>query len=371
MDPRYQQLAAGLTGFSTNLGKEDKVLIVAHEVPDAMIVALIRAVRNCGAIPFVQTSHARINRELVRACEPEQLATNARIELERIQAMDAFIALSGGNNAFELADVPSAKLQQTIKAMKPVLDWRVKNTKWVILRWPTPSMAQQALQSTEAFEDFYFRVCTVDYARMVPGMQALKALMETTDQVHITGPETDLWFSLKGMPAIPCGGTHNIPDGEVFSAPVKDSVEGEIRYNAPSIYQGRAFDQVRFVFKRGKIIAAEAQGETDKLQSLLDSDEGARYIGEFALGFNPHINEPMRDILFDEKIAGSFHLTPGEAYEEADNGNRSQVHWDLVCIQRAEYGGGAIYFDGELIRKDGLFVPEALQKLNPEALLRA
>lgn len=368
MDPRYIKLARVLTRFSTRLKQGEKVLIHVSDVPDEMVVALIRETRACGAIPFVNLQHARISREMLLHCEQEQLECSADIELQRMKAMDAYIALRGGDNPFELSDIPAEKMKQATKEMKPVLDWRVGKTKWVVLRWPTPSMAQQAMQSTETFEDFYFRVCTLDYLRMSKGMEALKQLMDKTDKVHIIGPGTNLHFSIKGIDAIPCGGTHNIPDGEVFSCPVKESVEGEITYNAPSVYQGVSFDKVRFVFKKGKIVEAESNN-TKKLNEILDADAGARYIGEFALGFNPHITEPMRDILFDEKIAGSFHFTPGQAYEEADNGNRSQIHWDLVNIQRPEYGGGEIIFDGKLIRKDGLFVFPSLQALNPDDLL--
>jgi aminopeptidase len=204
---------------------------------------------------------------------------------------------------------------------------------------------------------------------MAPGMRALADLMRRTDRVRIKGPGTDLEFSIKGIGAAECGGKRNIPDGEVFSCPVKDSVEGTLQYNAPSVYLGSSFDQVRLVFRGGRVVEATSTN-TKRMNEILDSDAGARYIGEFALGFNPHIREPMRDILFDEKIAGSFHFTPGQAYAECGNGNKSQVHWDLVCIQRPEYGGGEIWFDGTLIRRDGRFLPRALQKLNPEFLLR-
>jgi aminopeptidase len=223
--------------------------------------------------------------------------------------------------------------------------------------------------STEAFEDFFFKVCTLDYGRMAPGMKALEELMRRTDRVHVKGPGTDLRFSIKGIGAMACGGRHNIPDGEVFSCPVRDSVEGYVQFNAPTVYLGTSFDGIRLGFNHGKIVEATSSN-TRRLREILDSDDGARCIGEFALGFNPHIREPMRDILFDEKIAGSFHFTPGQAYEDCGNGNKSQVHWDMVCIQRPEYGGGEIWFDGELIRKDGLFVPAALRKLNPDYLLQ-
>ena len=368
MDPNYQKLASLLTGFSTDLQKGERVLIDAYDIPHAMTVALVRAARERGALPYVQIQNARIGRELVDGIEPGQYEAQAEWELARMEAMDAYIAVRGSDNIFEMSGVAPDNLSQAMRAMKPVLDHRVNKTKWVILRWPTPAMAQQALMSTESFEEFFFRVCTQDYSRMSEGMHALEKRMQAADQVVLSGPDCDLRFSIKGIGAVACGGRHNIPDGEVFSCPVRDSVEGEIRFNAPTVYQGASFDQVHLKFEKGKIVHAEGTNQ-EHLNAILDADAGARYIGEFAIAFNPHILEPMRDILFDEKIAGSFHFTPGQAYEEADNGNRSQVHWDMVHIQRPEYGGGDIRFDGELIRKDGLFVPEDLQKLNPEYLL--
>ena len=368
MQPNYLKLAKVLTGFSTNLQKGERVLIDAFDIPQAMVIALVRAARDLGAIPYVNIQNACISRELVNGLDAEQFETQATWELARMQKMDAYIAVRGSNNIFEMSDVDPAKVSHVMKAMKEVLDYRVNKTKWVILRWPTPAMAQQAMLSTESFEDFFFRVCTQDYSRMVDGMKTLEDLMSNTDQVHLKGPETDLRFSIKGIGAVACGGRHNIPDGEVFSCPVKDSVEGEITYNAPTIYQGVSFDRIHLKFEKGRIVHADGSN-AKRLNEILDSDDGARYIGEFAIGFNPHILEPMRDILFDEKIAGSFHFTPGQAYEEADNGNRSQVHWDMVQIQRPEYGGGEIWFDGELIRKDGLFVKDELKKLNPDYLL--
>ena len=180
--------------------------------------------------------------------------------------------------------------------------------------------------------------------------------MEKTDQVHLKGPGTDLKFSIKGIPAVKCDGHRNIPDGEVYSAPVRDSMNGVIQYNADSMMAGSLFKNIRFEIKNGKIVDATCDGDVKKLNEQLDIDEGARYFGEFALGVNPHVIKPMLDTLFDEKIRGSFHLTPGNAYDTAPNGNKSALHWDIVCIQTPECGGGEIHFDGKLIRKDGLFV---------------
>ena len=362
-DERFDKLAKLLVEYSIRLKRNETVLIEAFDIPDEMTAALIRAARDAGGVPFAQVYHARVNRALALEASDRQLNIMASHELARMKKMNAYIAMRGSHNITELADVPAEKMQLIGKKMRPVQDQRVKRTKWVVLRWPTPSMAQLAGMSTEAFEDFFFDVCTLDYRKLQPGMKALKGLMEKTDRVQIKGPGTDLNFSIKGIPAIICGGDRNIPDGEVFTAPVKDSVEGQLTFNAPSIYQGTAFDGIQLSFKRGKIVEASSN-ETEKLNKILDSDTGARYIGEFSLGFNPRVFQPMRDILFDEKIAGSFHFTPGQAYEEADNGNRSQVHWDMVNIQRPDYGGGEIYFDGKLIRKNGEFLPKQLRSLN-------
>ena len=368
MDERYQKLAEGLVGFSVALRKGEHVLIDAGGIPDDMVIALVRAARARGGIPHVTFRRARVSRELVLHGTDDQFAAENAWELFRMKKMQAYIALRGSENVFETSDIPSERMGAYMKKMKPTLDHRVKKTRWCVLRWPNPAMAQQAHQSTEAFEDFYFKVCTLDYARMKPGMAALKRLMEKTKKVHIRGPETDLRFSIEGMSAVPCGGNYNIPDGEVFTAPVRDSVEGTLHYNAPTVYQGISFENVRLTFRKGKIVEATSS-DSKRLNEILDSDPGARYIGEFAIGFNPHIREPMGDILFDEKIDGSFHFTPGQAYDEADNGNRSQVHWDLVSIQRKEYGGGEIRFDDKTIRRDGVFLPAALKKLNREYLL--
>ncbi len=368
-DPRFARLAEVLTGFSTELKKGERVLIDAFDVPDAFTIELVRAAQARGALPYVNVQRARITRELLKGASVEQYATTSEVEFARMKHMQAYIAVRGSDNIFETSDVPSERVQAVAKVMKPVLDYRVNKTKWVVLRWPSSAMAQQAGMSTQAFEDFYFRVCTFDYSRYGPGMKALADLMNKTDRVHLKGPGTDLKFSIKGIGAVPCGGLRNIPDGEVFSCPVKDSVEGVIQYNAPTVYLGTSFDNIRLVFKKGKIVEATSNN-TKRLNEILDTDAGSRYIGEFAIGFNPHIKEPMRDILFDEKIAGSFHFTPGQAYEEGGNGNKSAVHWDMVNIQRPEYGGGEIWFDGKLIRKDGLFTLPALKKLNPDQLLK-
>ena len=365
-DPRIDKLARQLVRYSTNLKRGEKVLFDLADVPDALGLALIREARARKAEPHLRLGSNRLQREMLLGATDEQYKRIAKLQMAEVREMDAYIAVRGSHNITELSDIPAGRMAMAQSHMRRVIDHRVKKTKWCVLRWPHPAMAQQAGMSTEAFEDFYFRVCLLDYEALLPGMRALQRLMDRTDEVHLTGPGTDLKFSIKGIPKLVSAGNYNIPDGEVFTSPVRDSVEGHVTYNAPTIYQGIAFDGIRLEFSKGKVVKAEAEGgQTRALNKILDTDPGARYIGEFALGVNPEVKEPMRDILFDEKIGGSFHFTPGQAYEDADNGNRSQIHWDMVSIQRRDWGGGEMFFDGKLVRKDGKFLAKSLQKLNP------
>ncbi len=366
-DPRFTKLARLLVNYSLELEKGEKVLLDMIDVPDEFTVELIRAARAAGAVPLVETRHTRVAREVLLGTDPEHAETVRDLEMFRMKRMQAYVAIRGSNNANENSDVPSERMALYTKTLRPVLNYRVNKTRWVVLRWPSPSMAQAANMSTEAFEDFYFNVCTMDYRKMAKAMLPLEKRMKTADKVHIKGPGTDLNFSIKNIGAKSCNGKLNIPDGEVFSCPVKDSVNGTIQFNTPTLYSGTRFENVRLEFEKGKVVNARSNNNK-RLNEILDTDAGARYVGEFALGFNPYIENPMCDILFDEKIAGSLHFTPGQAYEIADNGNRSAVHWDMVLIQRPEWGGGEIWFDDELIRKNGMFLPKDLKALNPESL---
>lgn len=368
-DPRYTKLAETLIHYSCELKAGEKVLIEAIDVPHAITNELVRVAHAAGAVPSVLLKSNEVLRSLLLGATEPQLDVMARGEETVMDLMDAYIGLRGSSNISELSDVPAEqmKLYERLIWKRVHTDIRVAKTRWVVLRWPSPSMAQLAEQSTESFADFYFDVCTMDYAKMSEALQPLQHLMERTDRVRLVAPETDLEFSIDGIPAMPCDGKRNIPDGEVYTAPVRDSLNGTIRYNTPTVYQGVSHQNIFFRFENGKIVEARSNN-TEHLNRVLDSDEGARYVGEFAIGFNPYILEPMKDILFDEKIAGSLHLTPGNAYDVAFNGNRSQIHWDLVLIQRPEYGGGEIWFDDVLIRKDGIFVPQELEGLNPENL---
>jgi aminopeptidase len=371
LDPRITKLANVLAGHACQLGPDDKVLIHAFDMPEEAVAEMVRVSRAKGAQVAVRIESNLVKRELMLAMTEPNAATLAAIEKYEMEHMTAYISMRGSHNYAEMGDVPAdiQAMWQRVYSIPVVFETRVPKTKWVALRWPTSSMAQQANMSTPAFEKFYFDVCTLDYGKMAKACEPLQELMSRTDMVHITSPGTDFTFSIKDIGAVACSGERNIPDGECFSAPVRESVNGTVQFNTRSLYQGVEFKDIRYVIRNGRIEEATAGSNTQKINEILDTDAGARYFGEWSLGFNPYVLHPMKDTLFDEKIAGSFHFTPGNAYDPpGGNGNKSAIHWDTVLIQRPDYGGGEIYFDGKLIRKDGIFVLPELQALNPDQL---
>lgn len=370
MDSRIETLAKNLVHYSMKVKKGDKVYIQYLGISTVDLVrALVKEIYAVGGLPFPHYSDQQVEREIMLNCTKEQLQLMAEVDGKEMDQMDCYIGVRGSDNVAELSDVPNEKRKMyDLYYVTPVHhDIRVKKTRWVVMRYPNHSMAQLADSSLEAFEDYYFNVCNLDYSKMDKAMDAMAALLNKTDKVRIVGKGTDLKFSIKDIPSVKCAGECNIPDGEIYTAPVKDSVEGTITYNTPSLYQGFTFENVSLTFEKGKIVKATSN-DTERINKIFDTDEGARYIGEFAIGVNPYITKAMKDILFDEKIGGSIHFTPGNCYDTAPNGNVSAIHWDLVLIQTPEYGGGEIYFDDVLIRKDGVFVLNELQCLNPENL---
>jgi len=368
-DPRLAKLADILVNFSCRVQPGDKVLISNSNPEPSFINELVNAVYDAGGIPFVNLTYREIERSLLLRCTEEQMKLRAAHELAQMKDMDCYIGFTSLRNLSSQNDVPQEKLDIYNRTVFDTvhIKRRVTDTRWVVLRYPSAAMAQLADMSEEAFENFYFDVCTMNYEAMSKAMDPLAELMQKTDRVRITAPGTDLSFSIKGLPSVKCDGVRNIPDGEVYTAPVRESVQGVISYNTPSLHDGFVFEHIVLEFKDGRIIRAEAN-DSGRINQLLDTDEGSRYVGEFALGVNPYILNPMKETLFDEKIAGSLHFTPGNSYAICDNGNHSAVHWDLVLIQRPEWGGGEIWFDDRLVRKDGLFVIPELAGLNPDRL---
>jgi len=364
-DKRNEILASQLLNYSTEI-KKGEVLYLEIKGKDTLELGkeIIRQTAAIGATPFWYYNDESLLRQWLNNIDDDQLKKQAELHMELMTRSDVYIGLRGSDNPFDLADIERDKIDRYNSIFyKPVhLEQRVNHTRWVVLRYPNNAMAQLAEVSQEKFENFYYDVCCADYAKMSKAQDKLFDLMNSTDKVHIKGPGTELTFSLKDIPVIKCDGKRNIPDGEVYTAPVRDSINGTITYNTQSLYQGVVYSNISFTFENGKIIKAAAGDNTEKLNKILDTDEGARYVGEFAIGVNPFILHAMKDTLFDEKIAGSFHLTPGQCYKEARNGNDSTIHWDLVLIQRADYGGGEIWFDDKLIRKDGIFTDAAMEK---------
>lgn len=367
-DKRNALLAKTLIDYSTEL-KAGETVYVEIKGREALELGkeIIKRATEIGANPFWFYNDESLLRQWMKTATDEQFKLQAEYHLAMMQKADAYIGVRGSDNPFDLADISEERRKKYQSLFyKPVhLEQRVKRTKWVVMRYPNNAMAQLAEKSQEEFEDFYFDVCCADYAKMSKAMDPLKKLMEATDKVRIVqagDPGTDLTFSIKDIPIVKCDGQRNIPDGECYTAPVRDSVNGVITYNCPSLYNGKVFNKISLTFENGKIVKATADSHEDELQKIFDTDEGARYVGEFAIGFNPFVLHPMKDTLFDEKIKGSIHFTPGQCYDEAPNGNQSSIHWDLVLIQRPEYGGGEVYFDDKLIRKDGVFTDSALEQ---------
>lgn len=371
MNKRNKDLAKVLLNHSVKLKKGEKILIemIGTDCTD-LAEELIKQAKEIGAIVLFNILDYTILKQILMNCDENQIKEYAKYDLIKMQAVDAYIGIRSSSSK-ELKCISREDMELFNKYYQtPVhFEERVKNTKWCILRYPNEEMAKMAKMSLEEFTDFFYKVCTLDYSKMEKAMEPLKELLSNTKEVHITGPNTDLKFSVEGIKAEKYFGTYNIPDGEVASCPTKYSVNGHIQYNTETVYNGITFNNIYFEFKDGKIIKAEALDKTKELNEILDTDEGARYIGEFAFGLNPYIKNIMGDTLFDEKICGSFHLTPGMALEGSDNYNRSNIHWDIVCIQTPEFGGGKIYFDGVVIRKDGRFVLKELEALNPENLI--
>lgn len=367
-DSRLQQLARTAVHYSASVQPGEKVLIRALDVHDAAILApFIDEIHSAGGHAFIDYTDYAVNRRMMLRGTEEQFRIDAAMKLEQMKQMDAVVLILGEDNISEYADVPAAKRDAFRKWYRPIIDEQTKK-KWILFNYPTKAYAQLAEMSTESYARFLYDTCTMDYSRMSAAMDPLTELMTATDRVRIVAPGTDLSFSIRNIPAVKCDGKVNLPDGEVYSAPVRDSVEGTITFNTRASYLGQNFSDVSFTFEKGRVVDCRSDNDA-KLNELLDTDEGARYIGEFAIGVNPHIDRIMNDIGFDEKINGSIHFALGQAYENADNTNRSDIHWDIVLLLKKEFGGGEIYFDDTLISKDGLFVLDSLKGLNPENLL--
>ena len=368
MEEKLKKLAHTIINYSLDVKENERILITYKTSdPEPLVKELIREINEKKAIVFLNIfPGAEISSLLNEGCTKQKIEEIAKHKEFEVNNYDSFIHLAYNLNDFEGKNLDKDLKILLGKKTQKSNDIRVNKRKWTLLNYPSNIDAFKAHMEYKDFYEYALDVMTFNYEQMEKDIKPLKELMEKTNIVRVTGKDTDITFSIKDIPVIPCTGKMNIPDGEIFTAPIKKSVNGVITYNTPSPYDGNVFHNVRLEFKDGKIIKASCDEDNEKLNEIFDRDEGARYIGEFSLGLNPKIRNPIGDILFDEKIIGSIHFTPGKAYDEADNGNSSMIHWDMVLIQREEWGGGNIYFDDVLIRENGKFVLDSLRHLNYE-----
>ena len=366
---REKELAKKLVEHSCKIKKNERVLITYSDTPTTFIETLIEEIHSKNAIAIPFRLDKVLKRRLLLGTNINSLRYYKEIVEPIMQSVDSVIIINGSHNDFELSDIPSSIMQSFQKEYVEPIHFKIRcSKKWILLRYPTPAFAQSSKMCTEKFYEHFFNVCTLDYNKLDSLMNPLKELMESTDKVQIVTPRTNLTFSIKNMPTIKCSGQCNIPDGEIYSAPVKDSVNGHISFNIPVIDNGIEFNDIMLEFKDGKVINHNCSNHNE-FAKILDSDSGSRYLGEFAFGLNPYCTTPLKDILFDEKMTSSIHLAIGSSYDDCNNGNKSSIHLDLILSLKEEYGGGEIYFDDKLIYKNGKFIYPNLVALNSENLL--
>jgi len=371
---RLVLLAEGMANYSLKLKKGERCLIAAGHSSMPLVKAFAEECVKAGAIPITYFMDEELTRLFLCSLPQdndkvltETIATYVDPINLMMDGVEAVAVIRSKETDSPYAGTTGKTLMAYQNKFGQLFHRFTNEKKWVVLDWPTVLQAEKAKMSYKEFYRFVMDISLVDYARMYVDSISAKAVLDAADRVHVKGPGTDLRFSKKGINTIIGAAANSYPDGELYTAPVKNSVEGYVTFTVPSIYMGETFEGIRLEFEKGKIIKASCQkGDEAALNAIFQTDEGASYIGEFALGINPDVTQPMNDIHYDEKIAGSFHFTPGNCYNDAFNGNRSSIHWDQVCMQDLAHGGGEIWLDGQLLRKDGIFVMEEFKALNPK-----
>ena len=363
-DPRIRKMAKQVIEYSVHLQPGEKVLIDIWDEAYDFAEELVGAAQEAGGQPFVNLQSLSLNCRLIMNATEESMEAWYKYENFRMEDMDAYIVVRKNHNNKTYEGIPAEKMRLYNKYYgKLHYGTRITNTKWCVLRYPNDSFAQSAGMSTQELEDYFFENCCLNYRRMNELAAPLNDLMMRTDQIAIKAPGTELTFSIKGCCKPPACGIFNIPCGETGMPIIPESANGRISYNLPSFFQNTLFEDISLTLKDGKIVEARSN-HTERMNEILDTDPNARRIGEFAMGFNPYITRPINDTLFDEKMAMTMHFTPGNDSIY----NPSAIHWDIVTSHAREMGGGEIYADGVLIRKDGLFVLDELKQLNPREL---
>jgi len=353
MDARTKKLAEILVHYSVRAQPGEVVLIRGNDLAKPLIIAVYQEVLRAGAHPRLSISFDELNELFYQKASKEQINHFPKISYYEAKNIQCLIAIHSPLNLKGLSGVDPKRLMDRAQVLKPINEWIMDKVRWVIVNYPTPALAQEAEMSLAEYENFLYKACLQDWETKKKEMQKIARIFEQADVVHIKGKDTDLKLKVKGRKFVVASGEFNMPDGEIFTGPIENSLEGKIYFEFPAIHGGREVVGVRLWFERGKVVKAQAEKNYSYLKSVLDTDDGARRVGEFGIGMNYKIKRFSKDILFDEKIGGTVHLALGRSYSETGGRNKSAIHWDLIKDLRK---GGELYLDGKLIQRNGKFL---------------
>jgi len=353
-DPRIAKVAEILVDYSTEVKEDEVVEICASEGAKPLFLAVYREVvrRNPKEI-ICDIWFDEMDEIFFQEAEDTQLSKFPSLNMYQIEHTDVWIYLNAHSNTRRLTSVDPQRLSQRYKALKPIVRERVRNTRWVLTVFPTEAVAQEADMSLSEFEDFYYRSVDIDWRKLSQEQEEIKELFQKGREVTIKAEDTDITMSIEGRAVVSGHGKRNMPDGEVCTAPLEDSVQGHIKYTYPAIFRAREVDRVELWFEDGEVVKAKATKGEEFLLEMLATDEGAKRVGELGIGNNFAIDRFVKNILLDEKIGGTVHLALGNSPKDTGGKNESAIHWDMIKDLRY---GGEIYLDGELIQKDGVWV---------------
>jgi len=354
LDERWERLAEILVRYSTRVQPGERVLINMMETEtEPLVEAVYREAVRAGGLPEVYYSSDFLKRALMTDGTDEQVDWVPELESQGMTWADCYIGLRGARNPHEFGDIATGRLAAHRAAMGTVSRLRNEHTRWVLVKVPNEHFAQQAGMSLEETMRFFFDASLRDWEEERRRYRELAAVFESAEQVHIVGTDTNLTFSTSGRRYLAGDGEFNMPDGEIFTAPVDDSANGEVWFEVPAVYANRKIPGIRLRFEAGRVVEASADENAEFLEQILAMDEGARRLGEFGVGLNWGIERWTYEVLFDEKIGGTIHLALGRSYTDTGGVNESAIHWDLVCDLR---DGGRLTADGKLIVADGRLV---------------
>lgn len=352
MDERIIKLAKILVHYSARVKKGESVQIVSDANAAPLVTAVYEEVVKAGAYPRLHVGIDGLAYIFYKNAQEHQLKHFPEVDMFEIKKTDAIIYIDGSSNKREMSSIEPKKMAMRRKVLEPISKYRVKHTKWVITLYPTHAYAQDADMSLSEFQEFVYGATNQDWEKISKQMTRKQSYLQKCKTIRIRGKDTDISMSVKGMKWVLGNGRHNMPCGEIFTAPVPNSVEGYITYDYPAVYSGKEVDGIKLEFRNGKVVRMVARKNEDFLKQMISMDAGACYLGEFGIGTNYGIRKFIKNILFDEKIGGTIHLALGQAYEECNGKNKSALHWDMIKDLRQ---GGEIIANGKIIQKNGKF----------------